>query len=253
MNTSNPTLTQISAFKSLWKEAFGDSDAFLDTFFRTAFHPNRCRCIFDGERAVAALYWFDCIYKDKTIAYIYAVATAKSHRGQGLCRKLMDDTHKHLTSLNYEGALLVPGSTELFEMYEKMNYKTCSTIREFHCKAKPEELQLCEISAFEYAKLRKLLLPTASVFQEKENLDFLQTQAQFYMGLGFLLAAYGEKDTLHGIELLGDVTSAPAITYSLGYTKGTFRTCGNGRPFSMYHPLGKSNLTPPRYFGFAFD
>lgn len=253
MNTSTPTSAQIPALRNLWRESFGDTDAFLDMFFRTAFHPNRCRCIMDGERALAALYWFDCIYEEKSIAYIYAVATAHSHRGQGLCRKLMNDTHRHLTLNGYEGALLVPGSTELFKMYEKMNYKTCSTIREFQCKAKPEELQLFEISAFEYAKLRKLLLPTGSVLQEKENLDFLQTQAQFYMGLGFLLAAYAKNDTLHGIELLGDVTVAPAITYSLGYQKGSFRTIGNGRPFAMYHPLGESKIPSPRYFGFAFD
>lgn len=253
MNTSTPKPEQIPALRNLWKEAFKDSDAFLDTFFRTAFHPNRCRCIFDEKRAVAALYWFDCIYENKPIAYIYAVATAKSHRGQGLCRQLMDDTHKYLTLNGYKGALLVPGSTELFKMYEKMNYKTCSTIREFHCNARPEELQLCEISAFEYAKLRKLLLPKGSILQEKENLDFLQTQVQFYMGSGFLLAAHGKKDTLYGIELLGSITVAPAIVYSLGYTKGTFRTIGNSRPFAMYLPLGDNTLALPTYFGFAFD
>jgi len=253
MNISKPTPAQISSLKSLWQEAFGDTDTFLDIFFKTAFHPDRCRCIFHNETAIAALYWFDCTYENKPLAYIYAVATAKSHRGQGLCRRLMDDTHQTLSELGYEGALLVPGNKELFEMYEKMGYTTCSTIREFQCKASPEESQLCPLSAFEYAKLRKLLLPKGSVIQEKENLTFLQTQAQFYMGHGFLLAAYGEKDTLYGIELLGDVTAAPAITHSLGYAKGSFRIVGNGKPFAMYHPLGNSTLTAPNYFGFAFD
>ena len=253
MNINMPHVSQIPALRALWKEAFEDTDEFLDIFFKKIFHPKRCRCISDGEQVTAALYWFDCLHEGKKIAYIYAVATAKSCRGQGLCRKLMDDTHHHLASLGYEGALLVPGSKELFEMYEKMSYQTCSAVREFQCKAQPQELQLLEIDQFEYAKLRKLLLPKGSVVQENENLDFLQTYAHFYMGLGFLLAAFVENDTLFGIELLGDITAAPAITYTLGYEKGSFRTIGNGRPFAMYHSLGDSTLLPPSYFAFAFD
>ena len=75
----------------LWKEAFGDSDAFLDDFDRTAFSPERyCAIIIESE-VVSALYFFDCEYEGGRLAYIYAVATAKDYRGQGLCRKLLDD------------------------------------------------------------------------------------------------------------------------------------------------------------------
>ena len=257
MNIDSPELSHIPMLRSLWQEAFGDNDAFLDTFFKTAFHPDRCRCINEDGQITAALYWFCCEHAGKPIAYIYAVATAKAHRGRGLCRKLLADTHLHLTRQGYEGVLLVPGSQELFDMYEKMGYQTCSTIRQFQCsinnKATPEELQLCTIDQYEYARLRKLLLPKGSVIQEQENLDFLETQVRFYMGHGFLLAAHGEKDTLYGVELLGDITAASAITHTLGFTHGTFRTPGNGKAFAMYHPLGDSTLLPPDYFGFAFD
>ena len=138
-------------------------------------------------------------------------------------------------------------------MYEKMGYTTCSTICEFQCQSVREKLQISPLSALEYAKHRKLYLPKGSVLQENENLAFLQTQAQFYMGQSFLLAAYGENDTLHGIEFLGDINAAPAITHSLGYTKGTFRTFGSGRPFAMYHPFDSNPSATPTYFAFAFD
>jgi len=253
MNINNPTNSQIPALRTLWKEAFGDTDEFLDIFFRTAFHPKRCRCIFDGERAVAALYWFDCTYADKPVAYIYAVATAGSHRGQGLCRKLMADTHNHLATHGYEAALLVPGSKVLFEMYGKMGYAVCSSIREFHCEANSEDLLLLEIDKYEYAHLRKFLLPAGSVLQEHENLDFLETLTKFYMGHGFLLAAHGEGPTLFGYELLGDKSHAPAIVHSLGFSEGIFRTPGGSRPFAMYYPLTDSGIVAPSYFGFAYD
>lgn len=253
MNINTPLHSQIPDLRALWQEAFNDTDAFLDTFFKTAFHPGRCRCATKDGKVTAALYWFDCLHKNKPIAYIYAVATAASHRRQGLCRKLMADTHLHLAKLGYEGVILVPGRRELFDFYEKMGYQTCSRIHKFYCDAKPEELLLCSIDKDEYARLRKLLLPCGSVIQEKENLDFLQTQANFYMGLGFLLAARGEKDTLYGIELLGDISAAPSIVHSLGYSKGTFRTPGSSVPYAMYHSLNDNSHLPPAYFGFAFD
>ena len=59
----------------LWQQAFGDTDAFLDSFFGTAFSPERCLCIRLEERVAAALYWFDCQWEDKRLAYLYAVAT----------------------------------------------------------------------------------------------------------------------------------------------------------------------------------
>ena len=253
MNIKNPTASQIPALRALWQEAFGDTDAFLDIFFKTAFHPGRCRVIFEGERALAALYWFDCTYGGKQVAYIYAVATAESHRGQGLCRNLMADTHRYLTALGYECALLVPGSKSLFEMYEKMGYIVGSSIRELYSEAGSGDLLLYEIDKNEDARLRKTLVPARSVIQENENLDFLETIAKFYMGHGFLLAAYGEGNTLFGYELLGDVSHAPAIVRTLGFSEGVFRTPGTGRPFAMYYPLIDSGITPPSYFGFAFD
>jgi len=253
MNINIPLETQIPSLRVLWKEAFGDSDEFLDTFFRVAFHPNRCRCITENNEVLAALYWFDCLYEGEKIAYIYAVATAVSHRGQGLCHRLMADTHIHLFDLGYEGALLVPGSRELFDFYEKIGYQTSTYLRKFECKAGPEELLLFPISKEEYARLRKALLPKRSVIQENENLDFLEAQADFYMGHGFLLATHKDSDTLSAVELLGDTSIAPAIVHTLGYTKGTFRTPGNRVPFAMFHSLRDNLLLPPDYFGFAFD
>lgn len=253
MNIDTPLNSRLPALRSLWHEAFGDTDEFLNTFFTTAFSANRCRCVTANDDVAAALYWFDCTHDDRRIAYIYAVATAKAYRGQGICHKLMDNTHQHLTGLGYEGAILVPGSKELFRLYEGMGYQTCSHIREFSCTAAAEDIQLRPIDTAEFAERRKKLLPKGGVLQENENLDFLQAQAKFYAGTDFLLAAREEEDSVCGVELLGDETAAPGIVRTLGYSKGKFRTPGEGSPFAMYYPLGNSKLPPPSYFGLAFD
>ena len=133
MTIDRPVASQIPQLRNLWKEAFGDTDDFLDIFFHRAFSPDRCRCITWDGQVVAALYWFDCRWQEKNLAYLYAVATAKSCRGQGLCRLLVEDTHRHLQQSGYAGAILHPEKDGLFTMYGKFGYRTCACIREFTC------------------------------------------------------------------------------------------------------------------------
>lgn len=240
-----------AALRQLWQEAFGDDDAFLDAFFSTAFSPDRCRVIEEDGRLKAALYWFDCSFQGKKIAYLYAVATAKSARRQGLCRALVEQTHAHLKDNGYAGAVLVPGEENLFELYRKLGYETCGYITEFSCKSLPSDLMLERIEAEEYAALRRKMLEETAVLQEGENLAFLHTQFSLFRGDNLLLAARREDDALFCAELLGDPAAAPGILTALGCEYGTFRIPGRMRPFAMYHAL--SDLPAPGYFGLAFD
>ena len=243
----------IVALRSLWKEAFGDTDEFLDSFFATAYSPQKCMTAFlDGELA-GALYLFECEFNSQKIAYIYAVATAKKHRGKGVCRKLMDNTHLYLKKSSFTAAILVPGSKELFAFYEKLGYKTCSFLDEFECKAQLGNLDFCEISAEQYEALRRNFLPENSVKGKKEYLEFLKTQLRFFNGDDFILAARLEKNTLFVAELLGNKTTAPQIVAAFGKASGLFRTLGNSKPFAMGLSLENKPLPHPIYFAFAFD
>ena len=253
MTIDLPRHTQIPQLRALWKEAFGDSDAYLDLFFNTAFSPSRCLCITEGDEVTAALYWFDCSFDGHPLAYVYAVATAQSRRGQGLCRALMTHTHRHLKQNGYLGVILVPGSDSLFSLYGKMGYSICSSVGELTCRAAEPAAALYELSVEEYAQRRRTLLPQGGVVQEGENLRFLATQFSFWGSSSFVLAARIEGEQLFCAELLGDLTQAPAILTALGCTQGHFRTVGQTRPFAMYLSLSDPPTQPPCYFGFAFD
>ncbi|MBQ8849075.1 MAG: GNAT family N-acetyltransferase [Clostridia bacterium] len=254
MIIDEPRREQLPELRSLWKEAFGDTDEFFSLFERTAFKKTRCRCITVGTETVAALYWFDCIYRDRPIAYLYAVATSKAHRGQGLCRALTEDTHRQLKSLGYAGTILVPAGEGLFAFYERLGYRICSYVDEFSCPASAQKAELRQISTDEYAKLRRKLLPVGGVIQENENLRFLQATAKLYAGEKFVFAGRCEGGILYASELLGDISAADEIVSALGQNEGRFRTVGNSRAFAMYHPLdGDASLPPPSYFGLAFD
>ena len=248
----SPSDLQIPQLRQLWKIAFGDSDAFLDSFFRTAFSPDRCRCVLKENRVAAVLYWFDCMVEDQKFAYIYAVATHPDFRNQGICRKLMENTHAVLSQQGYSGVVLVPQKESLRNMYAGMGYRDCGGLTLIQCCAGENPVSVRAIGAEEFASLRQQFLPAGSVVQEGENLEFLSEQLQFFSGPGFLLAAYIEDDSLHGIELLGDSAAAPGIVKALNCTSGTFRIPGQAIPFAMFHPLTET-AAEPSYFGFAFD
>ena len=242
MKIDYPLEDQIDGLRKLWKEAFGDTDTFLDIFWSTAFSPDRCRCISVDGQIAAALYWFDCRFEDQPLAYIYAVATAKAFRKQGLCRKLMDNTRNLLAELGYGGILLVP-EMHLIEMYESMGYKVCSTVQEFTCRSNDRPVALNEVDAAEYAVLRRQFLPAGGVVQESESLQFLSAITKLYTGDGFLYA--------HDAELLGNADAAPGILAALGKDSGMFRCPGGDIPFGMY--LSLDGNAAPSYFGLAFD
>ena len=252
MKIDAPTPSLEPQLRTLWKPAFGDGDAFLDAFFSTAYSPDRCRCVTVDGALAAALYWFDTSCAGEKMAYIYAVATAPAFREQGFCRALMGDTHRHLTGLGYRGALLVPDGESLTRMYAGLGYRPSSGIREFVCSMGSEAVPLRKIDPDEYARLRRELLPRRSVIQEGVSLTFLDTYADFYAGLDFLLAAHRDDDTLIGLELLGNAEAAPGILSALGIPQGAFRTPGTQHPFAMFLPL-QPGTEPPSHFGLAFD
>ena len=253
-----PTSSQIQELRHLWQNTFGDSDVFLDAFFDTAFSFNRCLCVNHNNSVVAALYWFDCTFFNQKIAYIYAIATAKAFRGQGICHSLMTHTHNHLAEQGYVGTILSPAEKSLFDFYENMGYKTYAYISELEFSEdsiyafEQKNIALKKICKKEFAKLRPSFLPKHAVLQENENLDFLETQAEFYTGNGFLLTAQTDGTHLQGIEFLGDVSIIPSILQTLHCSSGTVRTIGTEKPIGMYYSFTEDTLKP-NYIGFIFD
>lgn len=251
MRIDYPAEGQLPQLRRLWQEAFGDDDDFLDLFFDDIYASDRCRCVTIEDSVAAALYWLDCRCYGRPIAYLYAVATGKKHRGRGLCRALMADTHRILKDLGYAGCVLVPGELPLFEMYGSMGYAPCGTIREFSREAGVERAALRALTPEEYAAARREYLAPGAVIQEGQNLTFLAKLAKFYAGEDFLLCAADRGEELFGMELLGNADAAPGILAALGKERGAFRTPGSDREFAMYHPL--SDAPAPNYLGFAFD
>ena len=241
----------IPGLRQLWKLAFGDTDEFLDSFFSTAYSPERCHLLKVDNRVAAALYWFPCSCSDQKIAYIYAVATHPDHRGKGLCSQLMGTAHEVLRQQGYAAAMLQPADPGLRRMYRKMGYRTATCISEFTCSAS-EPIPLRKISPEEYGILRRRLLPEGGLIQEGTSLTYLHSYATLYAGADFLLAGAVIDGAFVGMELLGSRDAAPGILGALGVETGSFRCPGSDIPFGMFLPLTE-DAKEPAYLGLVFD
>ena len=251
MEYNHPTKEQIPALWALWQEAFGDEDEYLDIFYSKAFSPSRCLCKTDENgRVLAALYWFDCSLDGEKLAYVFGVAVAKSARGQGLCRNLLEATFACLQERGYLQAVLVPARAELYAMYEKLGFTCFGGVTEREIVAGKRAEDIREISEEEYLLQRERYLPKGGVLQGEENVAFLAARTKLYAGDGFVMAYFPAERFI--VELLGGVEKAPQIACALGVKSLKYRTNGSGRRFAMYHPL-REGVKPPNYFGLPFD
>lgn len=252
MRFEHPSQFHIPQLRSLWKAAFGDEDAYLDLFFRVAFSPDRCRCVMEQDRVLAALYWFDVSCDGAPMAYLYAVATDPAARGRGLCRALMEDVKQLLARRGCTGILLKAADEGLRQMYQRMGYTPCTTICAQPFAAADRAVHLQKIDTAEYARLRQTLLPMGGVLQEGITLDFLAEQTQFYRGNGFLAAVSVYDGDFFCHELLGDISAAPGILRAFAFDRGVFRYPGDCEAFASFCPL-IPDCPVPRYFGLSLE
>ncbi len=242
--------TDTPALRQLWEEAFGDPPEAVAAFFRTGFSPERSLCIWEGELPRAMLYWFDCRWQGKKIAYIYAVAVAKHCRGQGLSRKLMESAHSLLNAQGYTGSILVPAEEGLFRLYEKLGYRACCPMT--RQTVTPEgNGAVSPISSEEYAILRQGLLPENGVLQDEIAMNFYGTYGSFYRCGDSIFCAAREENALYIQEFLGDAGLLPGIVAALGCADGTVFLPG-GTPRAMYRPFSPDSALPG-YFGIPLN
>ena len=234
MIIDHPRPTDIPHLRQLWQQAFGDSDGFLDDFFRTGFSYRRCRCLWKSGVLSAALYWFDAQVEGEKAAYLYAIATEKSFRGQGLCHLLMASTHAHLLDQGYALAVLLPGSEALEKFYAGMGYRSFGNRSRSSAPA-PEEGFGTPVTVYQYRQVRQALLPKGAVAQTGAFYDFLRDQAVFYAGEDFAAAVSRQ---------------APQVV--LEYLPAQAVPEGEGRIAGMYLPLTE-NAPAPQYLGLAME
>ena len=189
-----PRESDIPNLKELWKEAFGDTDDFIDLFFSLAFSAQSALCVYDNDSPTASLYWFDGYIGQEKAAYIYGVATKKTYGGRGFSSALIKRTHELLAEKGYRIAVLVPADSGLFDFYGRLGYTECCFINLKKQFASEKKTMLTKISAEEYLSLRNAYLPSNTLVFDNKRLQFLTSITVFYKGKDFILAKNKVED-----------------------------------------------------------
>jgi len=130
--------------KALWKDVFGDGEAFIELFFREVYTPGMAAVAAEDGKIVSAAY----AVPFGEALYIYAVGTRAEYRGRGLGKAVT------LLAAGGRAAYLCPAEPSLFGWYQReMGAEPVSR----RAPAAPPE-KLAEISPEEYRARREAML-----------------------------------------------------------------------------------------------
>ena len=221
---TSPQGEALNGILDLWAEAFGDSQEAVSHFFCSFPDCISYAAEEDGQILSMVHALPQILSPDIPAAYLYAVATRRSHRGRGICKALLAFAEEDLKA-RFRCAVLTPGEPELFRFYEKLGYET-AFFRER--TAFPGGTP---ISPAAYARLREEILTVPHMVYDEPTLAYAQ---QVY-GLTFY-------ETAAGCAAAGEAYTAEVLPGDCG-----------GRPFAMIKWLGERTELQNAYLGFALE
>jgi len=112
--------------KALWKEAFNDSDAFIDWYFAHKILPDNSLCMFEGGELLSIVHMipFTMRIQGRPVksAFIAGVATQLERRGEGLMRTMLLESLALLKSRGIAITHLYPFSHKFYEKFGWITY-----------------------------------------------------------------------------------------------------------------------------------
>lgn len=215
----------VTGIISLWQEAFGDTEQAVMDFF-TAF-PNCLSYVAEEQGEILAMAHAipQNLSPDTKAVYVYAVATAKTHRGRGLCRDLMAFLEADLKKRGVEACVLTPADGGLFHFYENLGYETGFFRRHTPFPGgTPIDLKA-------YVRRRQTLLPCPHMICDENFLTYAQR--------------------LYGLTFYETPTGVAA--HSPGFTAEVLPEDLGGEPFAMVKWLGHARVELIGYLGFSLQ
>ncbi len=127
--------SELPQAKALWKQAFNDSDAYIQYNFNHNIRLENSLGLFDGKTLAAMLYMLPktviCCDIEIETYFIAGVATKNAYRNRGLARRLMEEARKTLYKMEIPVVYLYPFN---HDFYKKLGYHTISWMRRIALK-----------------------------------------------------------------------------------------------------------------------
>jgi GNAT superfamily N-acetyltransferase len=271
----------IPQLKALWRETFGDTDAYIDDFLSMWF-DGELTAVAEADGRIAAAAYLLPVGHLKTpegertpCGMVYAVATRESQRGRGLGSRVSRELGELANSRGIPVTVLCPADDGLFEFYEKRTeYREYFTadILEYTPDREPRDAILTfeRVSPGQYAAMRESFLAGVTHIEYHEKAIAYQAAICSPDGGLFRVdGGHGAGCAVLDTSPLGDVIArellcgetdrdgaAYAILRRFGAARCTVRTPGNGSRFGM--AAGAASVADAggysgAWYGFAFD
>ena len=260
MRTRKTGPDDVPALKALWKQAFGDTDAEINSFFTTVYPEATGFCAEEDGAVVAMLFALPLTLahgeETQKAAYLYAVATDEAFRGRGVCRALMEFAEKTLRKRYVSCLLLVPETEQLAAYYETMGYTRQDSCTAQTLRADAPQGAAAVVTPQEYAGLREtLLFDVAHARYSKAQLDYAAEDLDFYrLEHGYALGCAAVRRAEQRVEeLLPDARMLPALAAALGAGSYPVKLPGRGTMGCMAKWLDEDKKTAPIWLAFDFD
>jgi predicted acetyltransferase len=110
----------------MWKTVFGDSDEYMELYFRHKYRHDQTLLYMEGEKAVSSLqmlpYWFSFCGKEIPVLYLMGVCTLPEARRRGYTKQLLLRSFEIAKERDIPLILLVPQEEWLFHFYGKYDF-----------------------------------------------------------------------------------------------------------------------------------
>jgi GNAT superfamily N-acetyltransferase len=110
----------------LWKEAFGDLDAFIQLYFERVYRDENALVIEKEGRVLSSLqmlpYTMTFCGEEIQVAYISGACTTPSEQGKGLMKQLLQEAFCEMQRRNIALTALIPAEKWLFNYYRSQGY-----------------------------------------------------------------------------------------------------------------------------------
>lgn len=201
--------------RELWKLAFGDSDAYIDNFYRTYHRPGRMVVLEEKGVVRSMTAWFDTTFAVPgqgayRAAYLYAVATHPDSRGRGLAAKLLAGADEYFRSLGVSAVTTVPAEPSLHDFFGANGFRECfvhdqtagwqENFPGTPPPSPPPSLTLEPLAPAQYGTLREELLSDIPHISYPEDALAYQAGCCTLSGGGMYRIATAQGDVLACVE-----------------------------------------------------
>lgn len=211
----------VNSLKELWLNTFEDTQTAVELFFERKFICDIAYVATENQQIVSMLYLLPASVNGIKSCYLYAAATKKAYRGQGIMGHLIDYALKNVDA---QLCITLPATESLYDFYGRFGFEklTCNTAKlsreEVANLAKPYVMQ--DLIVNNYCGIRNRVLKSDFLFWNNEHINYAFEYNKIY-GAKIIKSNYGyaiayENDDICVVsELISDDKNAPYILTDL--------------------------------------